>query len=420
MTGAADDNLGRPRALVSAIQASCKVGGVETWSLQLLREARVRGWRPILACVQEPFQSEPVFQDVPEGISQTPFTRASWRVIEKAATAPFADWSPACIIPNCCRELHAMCAHWLRKDPGHWRLVGMCHSDEEYYYSLLSWYEPIIHRFVGVSDTCVENLRRLLPHRASDIVLRPYGIQVPASLERGYSPPGKPLELLYAGRIVEYQKRVFDLLRLAELLAARKVDFRLHIVGDGLDKRALLRRYQRLARAVRLQVSIEPPIQHSAMPNLLRSTDVAVQVSSFEGTSIFMLEAMAHGVVPVMTAVSGTAALIQQGVTGYRVPFGDLPAMAEALAVLAANRNLLPQLGNEAHRRVRDYSQEKYNDWFFQLLDEVWAEPPRSWPGERRPVPRGEEFFYRTMDWFPPAAMAAAWLDYRVKKWRGL
>jgi glycosyltransferase involved in cell wall biosynthesis len=419
MTHTADASSNRPRALVSAIQTACKVGGVETWSLQLLREARERGWRPILACAQDPLEHEKVFQEVPEGISQTPVLRSSWRAITAAASGPFDGWLPACVIPNCCQELHAMCALWLRKDFRRLRLIGMCHSDEDYYYALLSWYEPIIHRFVGVSDICVEKLRRLLPHRTTDIVLRPYGIDVPASLERTYAAPGEPLQVLYAGRIVEYQKRVFDLLRLAELLGDRKVNFRLRIVGEGLEKQALLRRHRRLAAPVRDRVSIEPAIQHGAMPKLFQATDVAVQVSSFEGTSLFMLEAMAQGVVPVMTAVSGTAALIQQGLTGYRVPAGDLGAMTDTLGALAANRDLLAALGREAHRRVREFSQEDYNLWFFQMLEEVWAEPPRAWPDQRPIIPRDQEWFCRAMDWFPLGARAAAWLDYRLKRWRG-
>jgi glycosyltransferase involved in cell wall biosynthesis len=374
----------------------------------------------VLACTQDPIQREEVFQEVPESILKTQVIRSSWRAIRAAAGGPFEGWLPACIIPNCCRELHAMCAQWIQKDPKQLRLIGMCHSDEDHYYSLLSWYESIIHRFVAVSDTCAEKLRRLLPHRAADVVLRPYGIQVPRALQRGYSATGQPLQLLYAGRIVQLQKRVFDLLGLAELLSARNIDFRLRIVGDGSEKRALLRRHRRLPLPVRDRVSIEPPIQHNAMPKLFQETDVAVQVSSYEGTSLFMLEAMAHGVAPVMTEVSGTAALIQQGVTGYRIPLGDLAAMANTIGSLAVNRNLLPKLGAEAHGRALNYSDERYNDWFFQLLEEVWAEPPRTWPDERPIMPRHQEWFCRAMDWFPLGARAAAGLGYYFKQRRGV
>jgi len=402
MQQACVSTLAAPRALVTGIYADCKVGGVETWSLRMLRDARQRGLRPVAAWLREPGMADVPFQEIPAEAARLGVPVFSWRGFQAALAAVPLDLAPACIVPNYSLELYALCA-WGSSGQRNLdiRTFGMCHTDDPWWYWLLSFYEPIIHRFIAVSDDCARALARMIPHRQDDIVTRPYGIDVPVVTKRTYSPPHQPLQLLFAGRIIEHQKRVSDLLRLSEILVKRGVDFRLRVVGDGPSKAAFLRRWEQLAPEVRSRICTEASIQHHAMPALLQSADVAVLVSAFEGTSIFMLEAMAHGTVPVVTDVSGTAGLVHSGITGYRVPVGDLGAMADALSELARDRVKLAAMGQAARRQVEGFSQEAYSDWFFQLLEELWKEPPRRWPDGRRILPFSREFSCRLFDYFP-------------------
>jgi glycosyltransferase involved in cell wall biosynthesis len=109
--------------------------------------------------------------------------------------------------------------------------------------------------------------------------------------------------LLYAGRLEQGQKRVLDLLTLAQVLAARGVPFRLRIVGDGPDRAALCARAPALG-ATGEHVSVETGVPPDRVPELLRAADVCLLVSAYEGTSLFMLEGMAHGCVPVGRAAA--------------------------------------------------------------------------------------------------------------------
>jgi glycosyltransferase involved in cell wall biosynthesis len=244
-------------------------------------------------------------------------------------------------------------------------------------------------------------LQKAIPYRQADIVMRPYGIDLVPVFQRKYSRPNQPLQLVYAGRIIEHQKRVSDLLRLAEILAHRGVDFHLRVIGNGPEKSHLLQRVRSLPPNLHTRISIEPMVPHSKMPAILQSADAAVMVSAFEGTSLFMLEAMASGTVPVVTAVSGTAPLVEPGRTGYRVPVGHLEEMADCLSLLAGDRTKLAAMGRAARERAENYAQESYNQWFFGILDEVWDEAPRKWPKGRRLVPLSREFPSRLFDYFP-------------------
>ena len=391
-----------PGSLVAAMYADIKVGGVESWSLRMLRDASKRGLRAVAALLREPNSADASIQEMPDGVTRFDVRMFSWRAFQAALLCCPPGLAPACIIPNYSLELYALCAWWsMEERPQEIRTIGMCHTDDPWWYWLLSCYEPIIHRFVAVSEECAHGLGRMIPHRAADIVTRPYGIDLPPAAERTYSGGGEPLQLLYAGRMIERQKRISDLLRLSEILVKRSVDFQLRVVGDGPQKATFVRRAGRLAPEVRGRLRVEPGVHHSAMPALLQSADVAVLVSAFEGTSLFMLEAMANGTVPVVTDVSGTRELIRSGITGWRVPVGDLEAMADALNVLALDRAKLAGLGQAARRAVEDYTQEAYSEWFFRLLDEVWNEPPRRWPVGRRVLPFSRELSSRLFDYLP-------------------
>jgi glycosyltransferase involved in cell wall biosynthesis len=124
------------------------------------------------------------------------------------------------------------------------------------------------------------------------------------------------------------------------------------------------------------------------MPQVWQAGDISILVSEFEGTSISMLEAMAHGCVPVVTSVSGTSTVIQQGVTGYKVAVGDLVGMARVIELLSVDRDQLVELGSNAHRSVANrFSSKAYFKWFLKVLAEAGRLPPRIWPSGKEILP---------------------------------
>jgi glycosyltransferase involved in cell wall biosynthesis len=158
-------------------------------------------------------------------------------------------------------------------------------------------------------------------------------------------------------------------------LFAKKINFTLHIIGDGP-----------LLPTLRKELAIYPPeriVIHGQVPlsrvqELMAAMHILISVSEFEGTSISMLEAMGQGVVPVVTDIaSGVRDVIEPQTTGWVVPVGDMPAMANVLAMLDADRNLLSAAGAAAWARIhRDYSFRASAGAMSQLLHRV-ANSPR-------------------------------------------
>ena len=85
---------------------------------------------------------------------------------------------------------------------------------------------------------------------------------------------------------------------------------------------------------------------------VLRAVDCLLLTSDFEGTPNVILEAMAAGLPVVATAVGGTAAVIDEGRTGFLCAPDDEAALTRALAALAHDGALAVRLGRAGRTRV--------------------------------------------------------------------
>ena len=291
---------------------------------------------------------------------------------------------PAVIIPNFHDVSYAVCAELARRRPADVRAVGVAHGNNEAYYGTLVTYEPITHGFIAVSEEIAAELRRRLPHRASDIHVRACPVDVPDVLDRAPRNRAAPVVLTYAGRITNHEKNVSQLTPLMQELDRAGVDFRFRIIGEGGYLATLKWELSQLPEALRNRAVLEGLHPPEAMPGIWRESDCCILVSTSEGTSISMLEAMAEGCVPVVTRVSGTSAVITEGVNGYAVDVGDWTTMARHIKRLADDPGEWTAASRAAHATSRErYSYPDYVDWFCTMLQQWQAAPPRPWPTGR-------------------------------------
>jgi glycosyltransferase involved in cell wall biosynthesis len=75
----------------------------------------------------------------------------------------------------------------------------------------------------------------------------------------------------------------------------------------------------------------------AALREIYWASDVLVLPSRFEGFPIVVAETMCAGCVPVRTPAGGWRDQIEDGVTGYVIPFNDPPALAAKIALLAGD-----------------------------------------------------------------------------------
>jgi glycosyltransferase involved in cell wall biosynthesis len=103
---------------------------------------------------------------------------------------------------------------------------------------------------------------------------------------------------------------------------------------------------------------------------LLAASDLFVLPSAREGLSLALLEAMGHGLPCVVSDDPGNREAV--GDAGVVHPVGDAPALAEALAALAADPDKRARLGAAARARVQErFTLERFLGDMRGVLDDV-------------------------------------------------
>jgi glycosyltransferase involved in cell wall biosynthesis len=265
------------------------------------------------------------------------------------------------------------------------RVIAFAHSDQGHYYELLTYYEPIISKFVGVSETVCQRLRCLLPSRLDDICKLMYPVAVRDESRR--LDHEKPLTITYAGRIEQRQKRILDLIALADLLASKKGNYHFKIAGDGPQLAQLTAHFQKKEYS-NLSIEFLGLVAHERMTDLWAGSDISMLFSEFEGMSISMLESMGQGCVPIVTDVSGAKEKITHAKTGFIVAVGDVGAMAQIITDLDADKARVAQISDACILSVRDHHQfDTYDRQFVKIMQECMSGPSAKWPSTKAILP---------------------------------
>jgi len=249
--------------------------------------------------------------------------------------------------------------------------------------------------YVAVSRRIARKLReRLRAAGAGDIPIAvcPAGIEVPSVPPE--PPPHDPFRLCFVGRLSR-EKRIPDLVGVAERLARNGIHFEFSILGTGGEK-ALLERLIR-ERNLEERFHLLGNVPHAEVLALLPRHHAFVLTSAYEGFPNSLCEAMAYGVVPVTSRVSGAEDIIRDGENGFLVAVGDTEAMADRLGRLARDEATWKRLSGcayETARRELDISVRV--DAFVEAVEAAWEgrEARRSRP---RPPLKERSFLDRRM-----------------------
>lgn len=125
----------------------------------------------------------------------------------------------------------------------------------------------------------------------------------------------------------------------------------LDIFGEGELRAELEGAVDRLG----LKANCRLPGITSDIPEKLKRADLYLMSSLHEGMSISLLESMASGVPIVITAVSGTEGLLEDGRSALIVPIGDKEAFAAAVLRLLQDAPLRKTLSENAVKTAMGY-----------------------------------------------------------------
>ena len=185
---------------------------------------------------------------------------------------------------------------------GQYNFIGVLHADEPHYYSLAKRYKDSLDFFVCVSQRITNTLKALdLGIDADRIDTIPCGIPLPDF--KPLASNNQLLTIVYAGRITQYQKRVFDIPVICKLLREQSVPFQLSIIGSGHDQKYL--EEQMVNAALEKHVNFLGWLSKEQIFECMRVSDLLILTSDFEGMPIAVMEALSCGCGVVSTRVSG-------------------------------------------------------------------------------------------------------------------
>jgi glycogen(starch) synthase len=151
--------------------------------------------------------------------------------------------------------------------------------------------------------------------------------------------------------VVTYDKGSFHLVRAMERLWARSRRVHLAIAGPPVDE--FVRFYDRLSPATRERVLLLGPILGPDKQDLLAATDVFVLPSRIDSFGIVYLEAWAYGNPVIGARAGGVPDVIEDGVDGLLVEFGDVAGIATAIESLLSDPSRARAFGQRGRAKVK-------------------------------------------------------------------
>ena len=295
---------------------------------------------------------------------------------------------PAIVHSRNLAALEAQLPAWLAGVPcrvhgEHGRDVSDMDGTSRKYRLVRKLYQPLVHRYVPLSQELGEYLREQVRVPESKIRLICNGVDVEHFQPAGNShreqilPPGFAGEdsviIGTVGRLELIKDQLTLLRAFIELCTANPADNRLRLllVGEGSQRDTLAA----AVAAAGISEKVWLAGSREDVTALLTVMDVFVLPSLAEGISNTVLEAMACGLPVVATRVGGNAELVVEGETGQLVPRADPGAMAQALQLYTEDTGLRVRQGDAARRRaVTHFSIANMTAGYLNVYDELCRE----------------------------------------------
>ena len=206
------------------------------------------------------------------------------------------------------------------------------------------------------------------------VVVIPNGIDLAPELGRRPLEDSDRLEVAYIGALNHQQKGVRHLPGILRAAVESVPGIHLNVVGGGADFEWLQKEF--VAQGLSQAVSMHGPLSNTAALSFLANSDVLIMPSYFEGLPMVLLEAMARGVVPVVSRLRGcTDFVIEEGEEGFLIEPGNEAGFSEKLVLLARDRNLLRRLSVASHAKAtRCFSKERMVQEYILQIEKCTSE----------------------------------------------
>ncbi len=229
-------------------------------------------------------------------------------------------------------------------------------------------------RIISVSEATARFLNKKRHVPAHKIRVIPYGVDLKkykvdnnSEIRKKMGLNGQNLVIGVVGRLHPQKGHIY-LIEASERIIKEFPEVKFVFAGDGALREELEKRIQ----DKNLEKNFLLLGYRSDIPEVLKSLDVFVLPSLYEGLPNVVLEAMAAGKPVVATSVDGTVEAVVNNVTGFLIPPINIEALQNAILKVLRNKEMANQMGRKGRERVEEhFSLEKQVQSFEKLYSSI-------------------------------------------------
>lgn len=226
-------------------------------------------------------------------------------------------------------------------------------------------------RIVVVSDPIYELVITKYPAYATKMIVIKNGVCIRQEKRDQEISNVEDLRLIVVGSLIP-RKNVDVVIRAVSQVNGSGVV--LNVVGDGELRSAL--ESMAIESDISDRVYFLGQVAAEEVESHLLAADVFILASSFEGRSNALLEAMAYGLMPVVSDIEANTSVVTHNENGLVFQLNDVAHLANLIGYLKENRGEVLRLGHAAGR----YAQAEFSSWedcaaeYLQVFNEVISE----------------------------------------------
>lgn len=231
-------------------------------------------------------------------------------------------------------------------------------------YSFLSYLEKLVYRRAHGILVQTPTIQRFFDGRLKDrthVIYNP--VNIPASMVGAALKTPKQKKIVSVARLMPQKNHDILIRAFAEFQKDHK-DYTLTIYGEG----PLMENLKSLADSLGVGDKVYLPGPSKTVHHDILDAEMMCLVSTREGMSNAMIEAMCLGLPCICTKVSGAVDLITDGENGVLVDIGDVNGLVEKMNELADNGSHCQSIGNRASELYNILNKEKINQEWVSYL----------------------------------------------------
>lgn len=225
------------------------------------------------------------------------------------------------------------------------KLVSSC-KKLDYLVSVSKELSEFYERYLGKKSIYIQNCLDYIPSKISKL---------------------DDKNIISIGRLSK-EKGFDDLLRLFKKISLKYPDWKLNIVGDGMEKNKLLD----LAKELKLgdKVLFHGYQNKEYINELFKDSSIYVMTSHTESFGLVLIEAMSYGIPCISyTSAQGANEIISDGVNGYLIKDRNEEEMLKKIFLLISDEKLRKKIGKNAKINSNNFDGYRVLKKWIKIID---------------------------------------------------